>query len=751
MDTARALLSSWSFEPAVVFGLASAAGLYLRGFVQLRRQLPERFPAWRCSAFLAGLAVLALALLSPLDGLSDLLLQAHMAQHWLLMSVAAPLLWLGAPIIPLLRGLPRAWLRRGLGPFLAWPALRRVLRALTRPVPALLLWALTTLAWHWPAAYQAALRDPFWHDLEHACFFAAALLFWYPVIEPWPARRTGARPELLLYLGAAAVFNTLFSATFAFSDRLFYPLYAEVPTPWSIAPLADQRAAGALMWVASALPMLLAAVAIVVVLLGPARYSRVHAVGLAAPPSRAGTCLRALADRVRSLRLRRALQLVLFGLAGAVVLDGWLGPQRPSALNLAGVLPWTYWRGFVVIALLLAGNLFCAICPFTLTRTLAARLLGRPFAWPAALRSKWPAVGLFALYLWAYEALALWDSPYWTAWIVVGYFAACFLVEGLFPRGSFCRYLCPIGQFHFVNSGISPLEVRARDGAVCSDCATHDCLRGNRNGPGCPTGLFLPTKTGNLDCTFCLDCVRACPHGNAGLAAVAPGAALGRKRSQRVVPGFDLAALMLLVSFGAFANAGAMVEPVVSAGATFSEWLGHGVQRAVPGVALLVAMAGIPAVLIPACAASGRALAGIGTRDVSIGRIVVQLSPSLIPLGFSMWLAHFSFHLGTGMGTLAPAADRALAGLGLTAGIPFSGSKPAGALTGALFPDLELWLLGAGLVVTVAVGWRLARTLAPDPGAALRLGLPWAALALVLYAAGIWIALQPMQMRGMVM
>jgi len=751
VDAARALLSSWSFEPAVVFGLASAAGIYLRGFAQLRQQLPEHFPVWRRTAFLAGLAAIAFALLSPLDGLGDLLLQAHMAQHWLLMGVAAPLLWLGAPIVPLLRGVPRAWLRRGLGPFLAWPALRRALRALTRLVPAFSLWALTTLAWHWPPAYQAALRDPFWHDLEHACFLAAALLFWYPVIEPWPARRAGARPALLLYLAAAAVFNTLFSASFAFSDRLFYPLYAEVPTPWSIAPLADQRAAGALMWVASALPMLLAAVAIVILMLGPASHPAPRALRHAAPPASTRTPVRALAALARSLRLRRVLQLTLFALAGAIVVDGWLGPQRPSALNLAGVLPWTYWRGFVVIALLLAGNLFCATCPFTLTRSLAARLLGRPFAWPAALRNKWPAVALFALYLWTYEAFALWDSPYWTAWIIVGYFAACFLVEGLFPRGSFCRHVCPIGQFHFVNSGISPLEVRARDAAVCANCATHDCLRGNPNGPGCPTGLFLPTKIGNLDCTFCLDCVRACPHDNAGIAPLAPGAALGRGRSLRATPGLDGAALSLLLCFGAFANAGAMLEPTVAAGASVSAWLGKGSELIVQGLGLLLALGVAPALLVPACAAAGRALAGTGVRGTPIRRIVARLSPALVPLGFSMWLAHFGFHLWTGIGTLPPAAGRALAGLGLAASQPFVDSAPAGALAGTVFPGLQLWLLGAGLVVSAAVGWRIARELAPGPGSALRLGLPWAVLALGLYASGVWIVLQPMQMRGMVM
>ena len=752
MDAAPNALASWSLEPALLLGLALTGALYLRGFAQVRRQLPARFPAWRRTAFLAGLAALAVALLSPLDGLADLLLQAHMAQHWLLMSVVPPLVWLGAPVVPLLRGLPRSWLTRGLGPFLAWSGLRHGLRLLTRPVSAWSLWALTTLAWHWPAAYQAALQDSFWHELEHACFLAASLLFWYPIVAPWPSARSHGRgPGLLLYLAAAAVFNTLFSATFTFSNRVFYPIYAETPTPWTLTALADQNAAGALMWVGGSLPMLLAAIAIVVQLLEPRRRlpQPVARQGRATPPARAWR--QAWRGVSSSKRLRRGLQLSMLTLAAAIVIDGWLGPQHPSALNLAGVLPWTYWRGFAVIALLLAGNLFCAVCPFTLPRTLAAKLLGRPFAWPAALRNKWPAVALFGLYLWAYEVFALWDSPYWTAWVVVGYFAACFAVEGLFPRGSFCRHLCPIGQFHFVNSGVSPLSVQANDKTLCSTCTRHDCLRGNANSPGCPTGLFLPSKAGNLDCTFCLDCVRACPHDNAGLAPLAMGTSLGRGRSNRARPGLDLSALSLLVCFGAFANAGAMVAPVASAFAALSNLLGSTWGPLVPSLGFVLVLAVAPALLVPACAAAGRALAGPSARGLSVRQIVTRLSPALVPLGFSMWLAHFGFHLWTGIATLVPAAERAGAELGLGASLPVSHSMAPSTGAASLFPELELWLLGAGLVVSVAVGWRLALDLVERPAGALRLALPWAALAAGLYAAGVWIVLQPMQMRGMVM
>ena len=238
---------------------------------------------------------------------------------------------------------------------------------------------------------------------------------------------------------------------------------------------------------------------------------------------------------------RRAAQAVMFLLAAAIVADGLFGPQV-SAMNLAGVLPWTHWRALAVLALLIGGNFFCMACPFTLPRDFARRFLPARRLWPKQLRSKWTAVGLTVLYLWAYEAFSLWDSPWWTAWIVVGYFATALLVDGLFQGASFCKYVCPIGQFHFVNSMVSPLEVRVREPKVCGSCQTHDCLHGSARQRGCELYLFQPKKAGNFDCTFCLDCVHACPSDNVGILATLPRPRVrtsraARRRGARVAAG----------------------------------------------------------------------------------------------------------------------------------------------------------------------------------------------------------------------
>ena len=174
---------------------------------------------------------------------------------------------------------------------------------------------------------------------------------------------------------------------------------------------------------------------------------------------------------------RLAMQVPMAALAGVLIFDGLRGPQV-GAMNLAGVLPWIHWRGLLILGFLVAGNFFCMACPFLLPRTLARRWLPTGRHWPRWLRSKWLSVVLLVLFLWAYEAFSLWDSPWWTAWLALGYFVAAFVIDGFFRDAAFCKYVCPIGQFNFVQSLVSPLEVKVRDPAVCATCRTKDCIRG---------------------------------------------------------------------------------------------------------------------------------------------------------------------------------------------------------------------------------------------------------------------------------
>ena len=814
VDSLEVVLRSWQVPFWPTAALLVTALVYTRGWRVLRAQMPQRFGAARLVAFLAGLAAVFGAVASPLDAFAGLLLQAHMAQHLLLMMVAPPLLWLGAPAVPLLRGLPRRVASAGLGPFLAAPGFRETARRLAHPLVTWSVFTATVLVWHLPGPYELALRSPAWHDAEHFCFLTAGLLFWWPVLQPWPSQPVWPRWTMIPYLLLADLQNTILAGFLTLSERVVYPSYAAAPRLWGITPIDDQAVAGALMWVPGSIAFLLPAVLIVVEVLQGTASAAPWPRGSAAlhlPRPRGSAALHnphAMRQRRRFDLLtvplvgpflrwrygRRVLQLAMLGLAAAVVVDGLLGPQM-APMNLAGVLPWTHWRALVVLALLIAGNFFCMACPFMLPRELAKRALPGRWAWPRRLRTKWLAAALLLAYLWAYEALAPWDSPWWTATIVLGYFGAAFAVDGLFRGASFCKYVCPIGQFNFVQSLASPLTVRARTLDTCRRCATHDCIRGNAQHRGCELELFQPEKRGNLDCTFCLDCVTACPHDNVGILAAAPARDLARDphRSslRRLSERPDVAALALLCVFGAFANAAGMTAPVLAWQSAAAQGLGLSSTLPVVTGGLVLGLVVVPAALVWGAAWGTRRLEP-GPRSTrprarqgaplhgspeaggavpsdqhvapppgadgaapstegrgAIATIACRYAFALVPLGLGMWAAHFLFHLLTGAGALTAVVQRAAADLGgVIFGAPvWAAAAPPGAPTWVT--ELELLVLDAGWLATLYVAWRIAVHERGRAAPALAV-VPWAILSGALWAAGVWIVLQPMEMRGMI-
>jgi cytochrome c oxidase assembly factor CtaG/polyferredoxin len=762
-----AFLRSWPFEPGVVLAVVLTGGIYLRGWLDLHHRNPGRWQSAQPIAFIGGLAAIFVALASPIEPFTAMLLQVHMLQHLLLMMVAPPLLWLGAPLFPLLLGLPGPIRAYWAVPLLHAAFLRRLFQKLTHPLTAWLLYAGATWFWHLPQTYELALRSDGWHYLQHGFFLGTALLFWYPVIRPFPSRPSYSRWLLVPYLILADVQNTLLSAVLTFSDRPLYSFYVDRPRLLNLSPLDDQAAAGVLMWVPGSVAFLVPLFVIVVRLLfGGAERSGLRATPKIAsrgrvdlpiigqprspikPPTVDLLLTPLLGSFIRWRYARLSLQVPLVLLAALIVYDGLRGPQI-GANNLAGVLPWIHWRGLVVLALLSAGNVVCMACPFMLPRTLARRLRPATHAWPAWLRNKWLAVVLLVVFLWAYEAFALWDSPWWTAWIVLAYFAAAFVIDGFFRGASFCKYVCPIGQFNFVQSLISPWEVQVRSPAVCASCQTKDCIRGRGNIPGCEMHLYQPRKSSNMDCTFCLDCVCACPHDNVGILARFPGKDLWRDPLRSGLGRFsrrpDLAALIVVLTFGAFVNAAGMVAPILESEDRFASLAGLPSAFLVKTALYAFGLFMLPAVLIGGSAVLCRWL---GRLPESWLAVATRFAYALVPIGFSMWLAHYGFHLIASFDAVIYAGRRFAADVGWTSRVGGQWVPDCCAPVAQWLPRIEILCLDLGLLFSLYAAYRIAVAQDDRGSRALRMLAPWALLIVLLFAAGVWIVLQPMQMRG---
>jgi len=220
---------------------------------------------------MSGMFALWLALGSPLRTLHHELLSIHMVDHILLMAVAPLLILFGAPFRSFIQVVPQRFIRKVSTGFLSWLPLRRLgqrlSRALGNPIFCWLAAVIALIAWHVPAAFDLAMRSNVWHAFEYASFFASGLLFWSPVIQPWPGLAHSPRWSTVLYLFFATFPCDMLSAFLTFCDRVVYPSYLSGIRRFSISPLQDQEYAGALMWVCVTFIYLLPAVVITTQLL----------------------------------------------------------------------------------------------------------------------------------------------------------------------------------------------------------------------------------------------------------------------------------------------------------------------------------------------------------------------------------------------------------------------------------------------------------------------------------------------------
>lgn len=465
---------------------------------------------------------------------------------------------------------------------------------------------------------------------------------------------------------------------------------------------------------------------------------------------------------------RLILQVPLAIIAFALIYDGFTGPDSASQ-NLATVLPWVHYRGLVILVLLLAGNLFCMGCPFTIPRTLAKKLSISGMRFPKFLRNKWIAIASLFLIFFLYEWLDLWASPALTAWVIIAYFLASFVLEAVFKESVFCKYVCPLGSFNFAYSSASPTQIAVKDHSKCQSCQGKECVNGSFSSEsiiridkipfidadgtlhykdveveqnpqgvlGCGTELFPPQMTSNMDCVLCLDCVRACPHDNIGLMTRTPGRELLKDGAW--AKRWDMSLFVIILAFLAVVNAFGMVPPVFD----LLEWFAEiGFTGEILPLFFIFFGGGviIPVTLALIAAKMTQILTFTGDK-ISLRDTVATFAPAFVPLGFGIWIAHYGFHFLIAPLSFVPVLQEFLgasqgdwATFGMQVDIEFIGLLQVVALLGGFLWSMYITLQASDRVYGKRSSF----------GAL----LPWALMLLVLMISAYQVFSLPMEMRG---
>jgi putative membrane protein len=257
--------------------LSLVALVYARGWLRVRKLDLHTIETWRAGSFVLGLLFIWLAVASPIAALDHELLTIHMVQHLLLMTLAPPLIWLGAPMKPLLHGLPQGF-GNVMSHFFPSPPVQRLGRAIAHPALCWLAAAATLVGWHIPSLFALGMRSGLWHTIEQVSFLASGLLFWWPVIKPWQVPSDGSEWPILLYLFLATLPCDILSGFLVFCDRVVYPTYLSSARGIVFSALEDQQCAGAVMWTCVTLVYLIAGTVFAARLLSPETSRQYRAV-----------------------------------------------------------------------------------------------------------------------------------------------------------------------------------------------------------------------------------------------------------------------------------------------------------------------------------------------------------------------------------------------------------------------------------------------------------------------------------------
>ena len=254
----QSIWARWNFDPELIIPVLLLTGLYLRG-LRVWRNRSREHPHWRTASYLTGMLLLLASVESPLDAAAEHHFSMHMIQHEIIMMFVAPLILLGAPTTPVLRGIPRVVRRRVVRPVVRLRATYVLYRLVTHPVLALATFTAVLGLWHFsPGWYDAAIRDDFIHDVQHFSFMLIGVLIWWNAIDPKPLRSRLGYVGRMGFLVVASTPKSFLGAIIVFAEEPLYEFWFDVEPLLNLTPLEDQELGGLLMWVPSQMMFLLA-------------------------------------------------------------------------------------------------------------------------------------------------------------------------------------------------------------------------------------------------------------------------------------------------------------------------------------------------------------------------------------------------------------------------------------------------------------------------------------------------------------
>ncbi len=258
LDAGRNPLAAWSTNPIPSFGLILAAYLYLTGLSRWHRPT-HPISRWQRISFFSGLVVIFIALQSPIDAIAGHMFSFHQLQHILIRMVAPLLILGGAPLTPMLRGLP-SWALLGLvRPIVSNSLARSAYYRLTNPVVATIIFLGVLYLWQVPVNMNLALRNDLVHHLMHLTMTFSGFLFYWLVIDPKPHRSRLHYGLRVLYLGLIVIPNTMLGVALVFAKAPIYSAYVEAGQLFGMSTMTDQEIGGLMLWVPGDMMSILAA------------------------------------------------------------------------------------------------------------------------------------------------------------------------------------------------------------------------------------------------------------------------------------------------------------------------------------------------------------------------------------------------------------------------------------------------------------------------------------------------------------